>query len=641
MVLLVSAKNALIISLLTKKNKYAMKIHLFIIFSLFTFLCVAQQTDTLQNNESSEGQNGVNTKSEVTGTKKVIDKKQGNSSQASLQTQNIDGQFKTLISEAEVLFIQNKLVEAKNKFEEALTIKPSQKDVISKIAVIDSILNKELDKKKQTKIDSLLSIALNYQNEKKFDSAKLVYKNELLKDNQKAKEGLLFCESQIAKNTDIIGSNEKHINSFKYLFFFTCFLILLLLILLLIIYKRMDKYKSKYSEARISLSENISNFRNTIVSFNSLLKSLGKEEEIVLKYNEVKTTDDMPIQSIEDIFQDFNYELNSIAKQANLIESEHLKNRTVLDKIESEASMPVSQLAEKYKETALELKKVKNELENKSITSNATVSLDVPNFQIPDGVFINSNILVSAGPRKDKDNDTELGEDATGILNTEYGTFFWILDGTSDSQSIVYNKEHIFSSRILAQLMNKNIREELLLKSKENINLKDILLNSVESSKKDLIEKLKNSSNDILEKIASNIKSNNTPFCSTTVLIGFLSKQGTLQYFYLGDSEVLSFYNDGTKFIANDKDKNDNPSRLFISILMDENSFVLKTNSFDEKLVVYKKENIDLVVAFSDGIGTSEKSLLANPALSLSKISLVNQLTYDDKTLLVLERTKK
>ncbi len=128
-----------------------MKIHFLLIFSLFSLLCVAQKTDTLQNNVSSEGQNGVNTKSEVTGTKKVIDKKQGNSSQASLQTQNIDGQFKTLISEAEVLFIQNKLVEAKNKFEEALTIKPSQKDVISKIAVIESILNKELDKKKANK----------------------------------------------------------------------------------------------------------------------------------------------------------------------------------------------------------------------------------------------------------------------------------------------------------------------------------------------------------------------------------------------------------------------------------------------------------------------------------------------------------
>ncbi len=59
--------------------------------------------------------------------------------------------------------------------------------------------------------------------------------------------------------------------------------------------------------------------------------------------------------------------------------------------------------------------------------------------------------------------------------------------------------------------MNKNIREELILKSNENINLKELLLNSVESSKRDLMEKLKSSSNDILQKIASNIKSNNTP----------------------------------------------------------------------------------------------------------------------------------
>lgn len=270
------------------------------------------------------------------------------------------------------------------------------------------------------------------------------------------------------------------------------------------------------------------------------------------------------------------------------------------------------ELAEKYKETVLELNKVKDELKNKSNSSNATVTLDVPHFEIPDGVFINSNILVSPGPRKDKDNHTELGEDATGILNTQYGTFFWILDGTSDSPSIVNEKEHIFSSKNLSQLMNKNIREELILKSNENINLKELLLNSVESSKRDLMEKLKSSSNDILQKIASNIKSNNTPFCSTTVLIGFLSKQGTLQYFYLGDSEVLSFYNDGNKLIANQKDKNDNPSRLFVSILMNENSFVLKTNSFDVKLVVYKKENIDLVVAaFLDGIGSSEKSLIS------------------------------
>lgn len=619
-----------------------MKIHFLIFFSLFSFLCVAQNKDSLQNSTSSEGQNGVENTSVEKKIGSDLGANQGNISRANQEKQALDVRFNALIAEAGSLFAQRKLGEAKNKYQEALKIKPNSNVVISKITEIDSILkNEELGKIKQAKIDSLLNIALNYQNEKKFDSAILVYKNELLKDNPKAKNGLSFCISQISSDRVNIERGNKQINLYKYLFFAAVILAVLLFFLILIIYKRMDKYKSKYSEVKISLSENISNFRNTIVSFNSLLKSLGKEEEIVLKYNEVKTTDDMPIQSIEDIFQDFNYDLNSIAKQANHIESEHLKNKTVLDKIESEASMPVSQLAEKYKETVLELNKVKDELKNKFNTSNATVSLDIPPFDIPDGIFINSNILVSPGPRKDKDNDTELGEDATGILNTQYGTFFWILDGTSDSPSIVNDKEHIFSSRILAQLMNKNIREELIQKSNENINLKELLLNSVESSKRDLMEKLKSSSNDILQKIASNIKSNNTPFCSTTVLIGFLSKQGTLQYFYLGDSEVLSFYNDGNKLIANEQDKNDNPSRLFVSILMNENSFVLKTNSFDEKLVAYKKENIDLVVAFSDGIGTSEKSLLVNPALSLSKISLVNQLTYDDKTLLVLERTIK
>ncbi len=39
-------------------------------------------------------------------------------------------------------------------------------------------------------------------------------------------------------------------------------------------------------------------------------------------------------------------------------------------------------------------------------------------------VFYKFKYFSFSGPRKDKDNDTELGEDATGILNTQYGTFF-------------------------------------------------------------------------------------------------------------------------------------------------------------------------------------------------------------------------
>jgi hypothetical protein len=123
-------------------------------------------------------------------------------------------------------------------------------------------------------------------------------------------------------------------------------------------------------------------------------------------------------------------------------------------------------------------------------------------------------------------------------------------------------------------------------------------------------------------------------------LLGFLSKQGVLSYFYLGDSNVLSYNDAGDNPIVNPKDKNDNPSRLFISIALDGDNLVFKTNQFEQKIVTYKKENIDRVIAFSDGIGTSEKSLLINPSLSLSKISMVNQLTFDDKTLIVLERVK-
>lgn len=210
---------------------------------------------------------------------------------ANPRKQALDVRFNALIAEADSLFAQRKLGEAKNKYQEALKIKPNSNVVNSKITEIDSILkNEELGKIKQAKIDSLLNIALNYQNEKKFDSAILVYKNELLKDNPNAKNGLSFCKSQISSDKVNSERGNKQINLYKYLFFAAVILAVLLFFLVLIIYKRMDKYKSKYSEAKISLSENISNFRNTIVSFNSLLKSLGKEEEIVLKYNEVKTT---------------------------------------------------------------------------------------------------------------------------------------------------------------------------------------------------------------------------------------------------------------------------------------------------------------------------------------------------------------
>lgn len=260
-----------------------------------------------------------------------------------------------------------------------------------------------------------------------------------------------------------------------------------------------------------------------------------------------------------------------------------------------------------------------------------------PKFEIPAGVYINAHILVSAGPRKEKENDTELGEDATGLFNSPSGTFFWIMDGTSDSPKITSGKEHAFSSRILAQLVSANIQEIVSNKDTESIDLIEILTQAANNSKEQMQSKLL-ASPALIEQIKSKIADDRNPYCSTTVLLGFFSKLGQLDYFYLGDSGVRSFsYDDKNNqtFVESIKDENKNPSRLFCYIdLAEKNSIQLQFNAYEKKIKAFKKEHIDLVVAFSDGV----KEELLNNSKYLSKISLIDQNTYDDKTLLVLER---
>jgi tetratricopeptide (TPR) repeat protein len=512
-------------------------------------------------------------------------------------------------------------------YTEALKFKPEKK------VLIESKLEK-ITTQKKAMVDSLLSLATELTNNEQYSKAINIYKNDLLKNNPLAIVGLKLCNSQIGVNND---TNKD--NMFKYLFFISTFWAFVISIISLLIFKRMNKHQSENSDNQKMISDHVNNFKNAIVSITSLLKTIAKEEQIVTEFNKVKTNDLKSVSSIEEIFQNINQDLNGIESVAKQIEFDYLNKKEVLKKIEQEANVPENKLVEKYKETASELAKLKYELERKVTEWESIHNLDIQKFQIPEGIYINSNILVSAGPRKDIGNETELGEDAGGVFNTPSGTFFWILDGTSDSPGIIIDKEHLFSSRILAQLMNKNIKEQIIIEKYPN-NLKDILLNAFSSSKKEIDEKINNSSSENYQKIISIIKSDNKPYCSTTVLLGFLSKQGVLSYFYLGDSNVLSYNDAGDNPIVNSKDKNDNPSRLFISIALDGDNLVFKTNQFEQKIVTYKKENIDRVIAFSDGIGTSEKSLLINPSLSLSKISMVNQLTFDDKTLIVLERVK-
>jgi hypothetical protein len=253
-------------------------------------------------------------------------------------------------------------------------------------------------------------------------------------------------------------------------------------------------------------------------------------------------------------------------------------------------------------------------------------------------VFINAQLLVSAGPRKEHGNDTELGEDACGIMNTSRGTYFWILDGTSDSLAIHDKKEHVFSSRVLAQNLSSSIKRTLSVPETNSQNLIHILDTSIALTRSRLLDKLKNAPEEIHQKISSGIQNNTYYFCSSTILFGFFSLGGELTYLILGDSEVKPYVASDNDLESLHIDLNENPSRLFFSINFENEELDIRTNRFKEKIVEKYIERADVIVAYSDGV----KPLL--PKISLSQLEDVPfqyQNTYDDKSMIILEKVNK
>lgn len=498
---------------------------------------------------------------------------------------------------------------------------------------IEKIKAEECKKWKKAKEEnSVKSYKAFLDSKPQIDSLKTFANDSIKKLNKKSsenKEGTSVEQSGDTRN----GKETPKSDSKESLYLFFIFMLLLLLIgaiyLFLKNYKKMSNEKSKHKATKISLSEKIEKYQENINNFNAILKTLGKEGRLTI--NNLASLENVDIDTM---LEKFDVELSNISKQAKEMEE-------VLKKIEEETKVPTGELAKKYQETAQELARVKKELAELKKEGSEDIPLVVTNCETPKDTYINANILVSAGPRKDKDNDTELGEDATGILNTPQGTYFWILDGTSDSPNIISENKHIFSSRVLAQTMSQNIGDVLTKQSNESeVSLKEVFMNAVESSKKILIEWIKLAPSELHNKIVEAVKSGSTPYCSTTVLLGFLSKDGELKYSYLGDSEVISFTKNGEQLIPKEKDKNENPSRLFISIVKGDNYLEFKTNLFEEKIKSFTKNNVDYLIAFSDGIGISEKSILENPKEEIAKISTTNQKTYDDKSLIILERIK-
>jgi len=257
-------------------------------------------------------------------------------------------------------------------------------------------------------------------------------------------------------------------------------------------------------------------------------------------------------------------------------------------------------------------------------------------------IYFNSSIFVASGPRKNKNLDVELGEDACGIYNTSYGVYFWVLDGTSDSSIVESSGIDVFSSRLLSQLLSYNIYKTLNKISGQvglNSDLKEVLINSIEETRGNIQQGLNNNNETLLMKIKNYLASNNSLTISSTLLFGFINNLGVLSYFSLGDSSIFWYKRDVEMYSFLGENIPKTPRKLFMTIVLENDFIVIKRNEFENHLSeLILLEGVDFIVACSDGIGHSANKLKSDPKDTLSKIGFVGQKTFDDTSLIIIER---
>jgi hypothetical protein len=274
--------------------------------------------------------------------------------------------------------------------------------------------------------------------------------------------------------------------------------------------------------------------------------------------------------------------------------------------------------------------------------------------------YIKSEIMVSAGPRKESGtDDTELGEDVAGSLSLPDQTFFWLLDGTSESALIKgtsdttgdsrQEQSHIFSSRLLAQNIANYIQKNIFKSLDGTTSLEKLLDDARDQVLDEWVKRINNESPEKKSSIISVINKGLKPLCSTTVIIGRYETNGRLHVLRTGDSKVFPFIggDDGNlildktfKFTRDPSEENDRVAfRLDYNEQNDQ--FTIKSN--EHRWLCEVTENVVSAFAFSDGIGRMiETQLSSNNAgiveMIKDNISRIQQKTYDDKALIILSR---
>jgi len=259
-------------------------------------------------------------------------------------------------------------------------------------------------------------------------------------------------------------------------------------------------------------------------------------------------------------------------------------------------------------------------------------------FAVGDG--LEAEIFMSAGPRKRdlaEGDDTQLGEDASGVLIRNDTCYFWLADGASDSDKIHGNGEVLFSSRILAQdlgaLFIKEVKERCKTVPAED--LKDIFLTVLDKARQEWQRRL----SEIKTQDAPSMCEKNSLDFSAVFLCGCLKTDRSLSVIYYGDAEFI-YQKDGKV-----EEPPSNKHRFFLRInkgvlISDWTVVTTKEHKLGPQL---NTTHVNWVIAGTDGskllsvVKKLEEPLLADPMQSLHEhLRIFKPRSWDDKTLCVV-----
>ncbi|MDH4473587.1 MAG: hypothetical protein QE487_13340 [Fluviicola sp.] len=132
-----------------------------------------------------------------------------------------DAEYNNLIKQADGQFTGKKYEEALASYEQALTLKPTEKYPSDKINEIDGILkaakaSAQQNQQAEQEYQSLITAADNLFNQKKFDEAKARYQEALTKkQEQHPKDQIIKCDSEIARLKKEAENTQKYTDAIK------------------------------------------------------------------------------------------------------------------------------------------------------------------------------------------------------------------------------------------------------------------------------------------------------------------------------------------------------------------------------------------------------------------------------------------